>query len=667
MAADELAAAFDHAPVGMAITDDGARLLRVNAAMARMLGYPVEELVGKTVVDLTYPDDLADSVSSNQRIARGEAASFSLEKRYLHKSGRIVWARVFVSTLKSDPKRHLLHVVDITDEKESSARLRDTESRFRDMAESIEQDFWIMRLEPLALLYTSPAAARIWGFDPMTNRERPGRIRKVVHPDDVAAFVALFDPSLPEPRELEYRVVRPDGALRWFRTRVFPVRNAAGAIDRLSGVTDDITPRKEAELEVESHRAFERFIMNLCTAFVNLPAERAQETFETALGELATMIGADRAAIFVIDDKTDVLAVKYSWAREATSPRLTYTEFSFAPDNPLRARILREGFLRVDDVDALPDELAEVRQRLIANNVCSFIDLPLTRRGKLVGLYGFGTIGRKAAWSAGIAARLAIAAEVFSNAIERAQMEAEVRKHRDALAHALRVGTMGQLASGIAHELNQPLAAILNYASASERRVAAGNTDIEPMRDAVRRIAEQAVRAADVIKTLRALVRKGEGERTWHDPRELVHTAVGFVEPELIAPGIEIAQEYDTELPKVQVDPIQIEQVILNLVRNAIDAVRSGSNRTKRLQIRVAARLQAPSTVVVSVSDNGPGVDPDRVEFLFDEFYTTKDHGLGLGLSISRSIVESHGGALWLESTSPRGTTFSFSIPAAPQ
>ena len=146
-----------------------------------------------------------------------------------------------------------------------------------------------------------------------------------------------------------------------------------------------------------------------------------------------------------------------------------------------------------------------------------------------------------------------------------------------------------------------------------------------------------------------------------------MRTAVGFVEPDLIAPGIEIVEEHETDLPNVQVDPIQTEQVILNLVRNAIDADRADSDRGKRLQIRATTRLQAPSTVTVSVRDNGRGVDPDRVEFLFDEFYTTKEHGLGLGLSISRSIVESYGGALWLESTSPSGTTFCFSLPAAPQ
>lgn len=666
MTTDELVAAFDHAPVGMAITGEGATILRVNAALARMLGYTPEEMVGKSVRDLTHPDDLEESLSSNRRIVRGEVTSFSLEKRYLHKSGRAVWARVFVSVLGNEPRRHLLHVADISQEKLASVRLRDTESRFREMGESIEQDFWILSVDPFELLYASPAATRIWGFDPMTNRDRPGRIRKLVHPDDVGAFLRLFDASLPEPRELEYRVARADdGTPRWFRTRVFPVRDAAGTIIRLSGVTDDITPRKEAELQVERHRAFEQFIMRLCTAFVNLPAERVQETLESALGELARLIDADRAAIFVIDEKTDVLSVHYSWSRDEDDSHPISVDFSFTPDNPLRARILEEGLLRIDDVDALPDALADIRAKLVANRVGSVIDLPLVRHGKLLGLYGFGTVGRKVTWPAEVAARLAIAAEVFSNAIERARMEAEVRRHRDALAHALRVGTMGQLASGIAHELNQPLAAILNYASAAERRAAAGGGDITPVLDALRKIAEQAVRAADVIKTLRALVRKGEAERTWRDLRELVRTAIGFIQSDVIEPAIEIVQRHSEDVPNVQVDPIQIEQVVLNLVRNAVDAVHArrddGGGR-----IDVETRLASSGMVEVRVSDNGAGIEPGWIELLFDEFSTTKPQGLGLGLSISRSIIESHGGRLWMERTAPTGTTFCFTLPAAP-
>jgi len=664
--ADELAAAFDHAPVGMAITGERATLLRANAALAAMLGYTPEELVGKSVVDLTHPEDLSDSLSGNDRLGRDEIVQFCLEKRYIHKSGHAVWARVFVSTLKKQPRRHLLHVVDITDEKRSFDRLRDTEIRFHDMAEAIEQDFWIINLTPFELLYSSPAAKRIWGFDPMSFRDRPDHILRYLHPDDLDGYSKLLDPNDPVPGEVEYRIIRDDGTLRWLRTRAFPMFDAAGQFYRVTGVTEDITSRKAAQLEVDRHREFERFIMELCTAFVNLPPEQVEKTFERSLGQLAAMIGADRAEIFVLDDARDVLTIQYSWSREGVAETPAYTEFSFAADNPLRVALVRDGLLHVDDVEALPDDLAAVRRRLMANGIGSFVDLPLVRQGKLVGIYGFATIGRTVSWPPDVAARLAVAAEVFSNAIERARMEGQVRQHRDALAHALRVGTMGQLASGIAHELNQPLAAILNYASACERRVAAGGADLDSMLAIMRKMGDQAMRAAEVIKRLRMLVRKGKGKRTWQDLHELVRSAIHLVESDLVDPDISLLVEQDADLPEVQVDPIQIEQVILNLIRNAVDAVRARSGDTNR-EIRIATRLQPPETIELRVSDNGPGMDARQVDHLFDEFFTTKEQGLGLGLSISRSIIEAHGGTLWLGDTSPAGTTFCFTLPKSSQ
>lgn len=662
--ADELAAAFDHAPVGMAITGERATILRANAALAAMLGYTPEELIGKSVVDLTHPEDLSDSLSGSDRLSRDEVAHFSLEKRYLHKSGHAVWARVFVSTLKRRPRRHLLHVVDITDEKRSFDRLRDTEIRLHDMAEAIEQDFWIINLSPFGLLYSSPAAERIWGFDPMSFRDRPDQLLAYVHPHDLDAYSKLLDLQNPGPGEVEYRIIRDDGETRWLRTRAFPMFDADGNFYRVTGVTEDITPRKTAQIEVDQHREFERFIMDLCTAFVNLPPEHVEKTFEQSLGQLATMIDADRAAIFVLDDAAEVLTMHYSWNREGVAGSPAYTEFSFRADNPLRAALLRDGLIQVNDVEALPDDLAAVRDRLIANDVGSFIDLPLVREGKLVGLYGFATVGRKLVWPPDVAARLAIAAEVFSNAIERARMEGQLREHRDALAHALRVGTMGQLASGIAHELNQPLAAILNYASACERRVATGAADLDSTLEIMRKMGEQAMRAGEVIKRLRLLVRKGQGKRAWQDLDELIRSAIHLVESDLMDPDITLVVEQGAGLPEVQVDPIQIEQVILNLVRNAVDAVRARSIDTNR-EIRIATRLQPSDTIEVRVSDNGPGIDASQVDHVFSEFFTTKEQGLGLGLSISRSIIEAHGGALSMEETSPAGTTFCLTLPTS--
>jgi len=160
------------------------------------------------------------------------------------------------------------------------------------------------------------------------------------------------------------------------------------------------------------------------------------------------------------------------------------------------------------------------------------------------------------------------------------------------------------------------------------------------------------------------LVRKGQGKRISQDLQELIRSAIHLVESDLIDPDISVVVEHGAGLPEVQIDPIQIEQVILNLLRNAVDAVRARSDNT-HCEIHIAARWRQPDTIEVRVSDNGPGIDKGQVEDVFSEFFTTKEQGLGLGLSISRSIIEAHGGALWMEDTSPVGTTFCFTLPSS--
>jgi signal transduction histidine kinase len=159
-------------------------------------------------------------------------------------------------------------------------------------------------------------------------------------------------------------------------------------------------------------------------------------------------------------------------------------------------------------------------------------------------------------------------------------------------------------------------------------------------------------------------VRKGEGRRAWHDVNDLVRGAIAFIEPEIADSGIDLVTEEMAGLPAVQVDPIQIEQVVLNLVRNAVDALHVARNGGNPF-IRVVTRLCAPGTVEISVADNGPGITAHDADFIFDEFYTTKSDGLGLGLSISRSIIEAHGGRLWMDASHVQGSKFRFTLPAA--
>jgi len=664
--AAELAAAFEHAAAGMAVIDEDAIILHANAALGDIVGLAPEALAGRSAFGLTHPDDRAALIADRQRLVGGEASRLSLEVRYLHATGRPVWTRVQLSVLAHGGRRHhLVHAVDITSERAAAALLHESQERFREMTESVEQDFWLMAFEPLQLVYTSPAAVRIWGFDPMVNRDDPERIFERIHPDDLATFIGLFDGSLRGVREREYRIQRADGEVRWLRTRVFPMRAASGTTNRLAGTTEDITARRHAEIEVEYHRTFERLIMRLSEEFVNLPAERLQEGFESALGELGTLFGAERSTIFLFDERTDAFEARYVWRRAGLDEGdIPFTVFALPPDHPLRTALVRDQLLCVPDVTSLPDEVADIRERLLANRVSAFIDVPLLRRGRMIGLYACATISRPTSWGPEVADRMRIAAELFSSAIERVRSEAAIRSHHEALAHALRVGTLGQLAAGIAHELNQPLASILNYAQGFEHRLAAGHVEVDQLREGARKIAEQALRASDVIATLRTLARKGKATRTWQDSNELVQTALRFIEPEVTQAGARLVSELAVNLPPVQVDPIQIEQVVLNLIRNALDAIRTLPVDARR-EIRVVTRLRSPESVEVSVSDCGPGIDPSWANVVFDEFYTTKPEGLGLGLSISRSIIEAHGGRLWMDTSAGPGATFRFTLSAS--
>jgi two-component system sensor kinase FixL len=529
------------------------------------------------------------------------------------------------------------------------------------MAEAIDQDFWIMSLAPIRLLYTSPSARRIWGFDPESN-ENPERIIDRVHPDDRLAFARVFAAMHGGVHESEYRILHPSGTIRWLKSRVFPVRNTAGEIYRIAGVTEDITSRKEAELELEHHRGFERLITTLSTDFVNLTADRMEDGFRNALEQLAGLAGADRAAILLLDESERVLVPRFNWAAPGKTT-LTPDPIPFDDDNPIRLALDRDGIVVIEDVGAMPEAIADTRERLLATGLGSFVDVPLLIAGQLIGLLGFGSTESGKRWAPSLTRLLEISAQMFANAVDRMRADEAMRRHREELAHVLRVGTMGQLASGIAHELNQPLSAIISYAQGCRRRIASGETAGAELDDALARVVEQAVRAAAVIKSLRAMVRKGEAPREWHDLNTLVRDAVALMEGEVARAKLGVAFDLAPAIPRVQVNAVQIEQVVTNLVRNAIEAMTDGHAGARR-EVRIATRLHDES-VEVSVADQGPGVSPLHADRLFDDFYTTKLGGIGLGLSISRSLIRSHGGDLWFDRDAASGATFRFTLPSA--
>ncbi len=234
-------------------------------------------------------------------------------------------------------------------------------------------------------------------------------------------------------------------------------------------------------------------------------------------------------------------------------------------------------------------------------------------------------------------------------AVRRAEQES--RQHQSELVHVCRLSTMGEVATGMAHELNQPLSAIVNYANGASRRLQGGIGDSDALVDAMRHISTQAQRAGEIIRRLRALVGKQPPIRSAVDLNYLVREVCGFVEFETGKLDLQVQLELaEGEIP-VNVDLVQIEQVLLNLVRNALDALEEKPVGERELVIGTS---MPDGRALISVRDNGPGIPPDRMLHLFDPFFTTKETGMGMGLPISQTILENHDGSIWAESDARR-------------
>jgi PAS domain S-box-containing protein len=264
---------------------------------------------------------------------------------------------------------------------------------------------------------------------------------------------------------------------------------------------------------------------------------------------------------------------------------------------------------------------------------------------------------------------------------ELRQKEVSLREAQTELAHVSRVTTMGELAASIAHEVNQPLTSILTNASAGLRWLSRDSPNLDEACEAIRRIIRDGNRAGDVISRMRALFKKASTTKERLDINEAIEEVVILAQSEVQRNRVSLQTKLANDLPLILGDRIQLQQVILNLLMNAIEAMSGvaegprelgvssekvteipGESKEERYEDRALADAEW-TEVLITVRDSGPGLDPQRLNRLFDAFYTTKPQGLGMGLAISRSIIEAHGGRLWAKANAPRGAVFQFTLP----
>lgn len=435
----------------------------------------------------------------------------------------------------------------------------------------------------------------------------------MLHPDDVAPLASIWASVLASgaPGEAVARVKRHDGQYRSFLFRTHPMRDRHGNIVRWYGVNTDIDDRVRAEEELKRSEAF------------------------LAAGQRHARIGTFS---WNIDTR------KIIWSDEL------YRLFEFDPRVPITLSLISSR-IHPDDV-ALMDEMFEKATR--GDNDLEYQHRLLLPDGRVKAVHFFA---HRAIGQPGEIEYIGAALDITQRRLE----EEALTKARAELAHITRVMSLNMLTASIAHEINQPLAAIVINASASLRMLANVPPDIDGALDSARRTIRDGHLAADVVGRLRALYGRQPMTLDAVDLNEAAQEVVAMLRNDLDLARVVVHMQLESALPRAAGDRVQLQQVIMNLLRNAADSMRDVHDRPRHLTIRTQSDDEG--RVRLAVLDVGCGIQGLDVDRVFDSFYTTKSDGMGIGLSVSRSIIESHCGELWAEPNGDRGTVFFFAIP----
>jgi two-component system, LuxR family, sensor kinase FixL len=502
-------------------------------------------------------------------------------------------------------------------QREIEARER-AEREIRELRRFVEQAadahphiLYLFELAPGRLLYINRQLTRLLGYTPEQALAAGLEfVTRVLHPGDlplvqnmVTRFAAIEQDGMVD---VEIRVRSAAGEWRWIHSRnIVLLRTADGLPQHILGTAEDVTERKRSEESlVLLRRAIERANDGISVCDMEGRSVYQNDAFTNAYGYRPDELDAAGGPLALFD-----------------KPEI---------GEEILSRIHRTGTWS-----------GEVDLRSASGNV-----QPTLLRAAFVTDDAGGPIG---------------IALVCTDVSERRRMDERARAHEAELAHVLRLSTVGEMATGLAHELNQPLSGIVSYARGCARRLEAGTVDAGAVADVLARISAEALRAGEIIRRLRALVRKEKPRREAIDLNRTVRGVARLVAPEARRRRMRLHLRLQAPLPVVHADRIQIEQVLLNLIRNGFEAMAEVGVDQRLLTIETS--VDDAGQVTVAVTDLGPGIAAETAERVFEPFFTTKGEGLGMGLAISRTIVEAHDGRLSFAAADV-GAKFWFQLPA---
>jgi two-component system sensor kinase FixL len=494
----------------------------------------------------------------------------------------------------------------------SETELRETEQRAELAANAAGLVVWTWDI-PHDQVWLSDKDRALFGFS-QWEKLNAERIRSVVHPEDRQLVRRLVEDSLTtgEEIEAEYRVVLPDGKVRWVARRARVELDADGKPVWERGVLWDITNRKLGE-------------------------EALRES------EIRFRTMANTAPVMIWMSGTDKLCTFFNTRWLDFTGRALEQELG----NGWAEGVHRDDFDRclevyVNSFDARQPFTMEYRLRKNDGEYCWILDSGTPRFAPDGAFLGY--IGS------------------CMDISERKLAELEAQRHRAELAHLSRVALMGEMSASLAHELNQPLAGIVSNAAAGQRFIDNGNITLPELRELLVDISADGRRASEVVRGIRRMVKKSETIRQQMNLNDVVKKVVQIVNPDALLRACEVKTSLELSLPAIEGDPIQLQQVLLNLVINAFDAMRDTLAENRKVEI--TTEWNGDGAIRTSVRDYGVGISEETRVRLFDPFFTTKPEGLGMGLAIVRSILESHAGTIVAENAEGGGAHFHFTLMA---
>jgi signal transduction histidine kinase len=405
----------------------------------------------------------------------------------------------------------------------------------------------------------------------------------------------------------------------------------------------------------------ETLIPELARALVRVTVDDLDAEISQWLERITISLGYDRGTITQINPLTGSAFFTNSWARE-TERRLSYSlNVSALLPWTLRKMLAGETVV-MPSLDLLPRQAAVDRESFSRYGTKSNVMVPIKVGGATVGVIALASLYDHKATSSKTENRLRAIAEIFGSGLERKRAVAEILHLRNELTYVSRITMMGQLAASLAHELNQPLAAILNNAEAMEAILASDRPDLEEVKSGIADIIQDDNRAREIIHRMRAMFLRDKVAKSKVDVAEMLGEIGRIVRHDASIRNISLSVDLKQPLPSIFADRVQIQQAIINLIFNAFDAVADIDDRPREVRIEAIAEGEADA-VEILVSDSGLGIARDALPKIFDAFFTTKPKGMGMGLAIVKSIVEAHGGRLSASPDSDRGTTFEISLP----